>query len=459
MTIDEPRQAPPTTATNPFLSGNFAPVEAETTSFDLGVHGRIPEGLDGRFLRIGPNPIGPIDPLNFHWFVGTGMAHGLRLRGGRAEWYRSRFVLSAKAAEALGHAPIPGPGAGRRDGEVNTHFTTAAGKLYALVEAGNLPVELDDELESVARSDFGGTLEAGFAAHPRYDPATGVQHAIAYEAGQPVRYLTLDAAGRAATVARIDLPETPMIHDVAFTASSIVVLDLPVTFQLEAARTGFPWLWNEHKDARVGLLPRDGDVERLRFFEAPRCFVFHFLNAYDDGDRTIVDVVRHPRMFATDQGGPNEGLPMLARWTLDRSSGRLVEAILDERGPEFPRINGTYAGRPYRYGYTAHASAAHHTGPAVKHDLERRSSEVHVYGPGRVTLEPVFVPRQGARAEDDGWILSYVYDAGRDKSDVVILDARHFAGDPVATIRLPVRVPFGFHGGWVPDGSSIPPVT
>ena len=320
--MDEPRQAPPTTATNPFLSGNFAPVEAETTGFDLEVHGRIPEGLDGRFLRIGPNPIGPVDPLRFHWFLGTGMAHGLRLRGGRAEWYRSRFVLSAKAAEALGRAPIPGPGAGDRDGEVNTHFTTAAGKLYALVEAGNLPVELDDELESVARSDFGGTLEAGFAAHPRYDPATGLQHAIVYEPGLPVRYLTLDAAGRAVTVARIDLPDSPMIHDVAFTASSIVVLDLPVTYQPEAARTGRPWLWDERKAARVGLLPRDGDVGRLRWFEAPRCFVFHALNAYDDGDRTIVDVVRHPRMFADEQAGPGEGLPALARWTLDRSGKR-----------------------------------------------------------------------------------------------------------------------------------------
>ncbi len=239
------------------------------------------------------------------------MAHGLRLRGGRAEWYRSRFVLSAKATEALGRAPIPGPGAGRRDGEVNTHFTTAAGKLYALVEAGNLPVELDEGLDSVARSDFGGTLEAGFAAHPRYDPATGVQHAIVYEPSLPVRYLTLDAAGRAATVARIDLPQTPMIHDVAFTASSIVVLDLPVTYQPETARTGRPWLWDERKAARVGLVPRDGDVGRLRWFEAPRCFVFHLLNAYDDGDRTIVDVVRHPRMFADEQAGPGEGLPAL----------------------------------------------------------------------------------------------------------------------------------------------------
>ncbi len=465
-TMDEPRRTPPTAATNPFLSGNFAPVEAETTCFDLEVHGKIPEGLDGRFLRIGPNPIGPIDPLNFHWFVGTGMAHGLRLRGGRAEWYRSRFVLDAEAVAALGRAPIPGPGAGGRDGVVNTHFTTSAGKLYALVEAGCLPIQLDDELGSVARSDFGGTLEAGFAAHPRYDPATGLQHAIVYEPGLPVRYLTLDAAGRASTVARIDLPHTPMIHDAAFTASSIVVLDLPVTFQRAAARTGppwgertgFPWLWDERKDARVGLLPRDGDVGRLRWFEAPRCFVFHFLNAYDDGDRTIVDLVRHPRMFAADQSGPNEGPPMLARWTLDRSSGRLAETILDERGPEFPRINGSFAGRPYRYGYTAHASAAHDTGPAIKHDLERGSSEVHDHGPGRVTLEPVFVPHPDARAEDDGWVLSYVYDAGRDRSDVVILDARDFGGDPVATVRLPVRVPYGFHGGWVPDGSPIPPV-
>jgi carotenoid cleavage dioxygenase len=241
------RQTPPTKGTNPFLSGNFAPVEAETTSFDLEVHGKIPEELNGRFVRIGPNPVGAIDPVRFHWFTSTGMAHGLRLRGGRAEWYRSRFVLDAKAAEALGRAPIPGPGAGRRDGVVNTNFTTAAGKLYALVEAGSLPVELDDEMECVARSDFGGTLEAGFTAHPKYDPATGLQHAIVYEPGLPVRYLTLDAAGRAATVARIDLPHTPMIHDVAFTASSIVVLDLPVTFQPEThgARPGLPWLWDE----------------------------------------------------------------------------------------------------------------------------------------------------------------------------------------------------------------------
>jgi carotenoid cleavage dioxygenase len=81
----------------------------------------------------------------------------------------------------------------------------------------------------------------------------------------------------------------------------------------------------------------------------------------------------------------------------------------------------------------------------------RGTSEVHDYGPGRMTLEPVFVRRPGTVEEDDGWIMSYVYDGNRHLSDVVILDAQDFTGGPVATIHLPVRVPFGFHGGWAAD--------
>jgi carotenoid cleavage dioxygenase len=87
----------------------------------------------------------------------------------------------------------------------------------------------------------------------------------------------------------------------------------------------------------------------------------------------------------------------------------------------------------------------------MKHDLQRETTEVHDYGPGRMTSEPVIVRKPGTSAEDEGWIMSYVYDPERDLSDVVILDAQDFAGEPIATIRLPVRVPFGFHGGWAPD--------
>ena len=100
---------------------------------------------------------------------------------------------------------------------------------------------------------------------------------------------------------------------------------------------------------------------------------------------------------------------------------------------------------------TAHWGEDVAFGPAMKHDTQRQTTEVHDYGPGRMTSEPVFVRKPGAAAEDEGWIMSSVYDPDRDLSDIVILDAQDFAGEPVATIHLPVRVPFTFHGGWAPD--------
>ncbi len=88
----------------PYVAGNFAPLKSEVTAFDLEVIGRVPEELTGRFLRIGPNPVDEPDLVRlvrYHWFAGTGMAHGLRLRGGKAEWFRSRFVIDRDAAKVL----------------------------------------------------------------------------------------------------------------------------------------------------------------------------------------------------------------------------------------------------------------------------------------------------------------------------------------------------------------------
>jgi carotenoid cleavage dioxygenase len=444
----------------PYVAGNFAPLMNEVTSFDLEVNGRIPDALNGRFLRIGPNPVDEPHALwliGHHWFAGAGMAHGLRLRDGKAEWFRSRFVVDQHTAKVRRIKRIPGPGEGARDGNVNTNLTVVAGKLCAVVEAGSIPVELDYELESVQRTDFNGTLEAGFTGHPKFDPVTGEQHALAYEPFQPVRYISVGRDGRAVTKARIDLPHIPLIHDMAFTRSFIVVPDFPVTFQPEHSHTQFPWLWDERRPCRMGLLPRDGDVARLQWFEAPRCFAFHFANAYDDGDLTLIDLMKHPSMFRTDQNGPNEGAPILVRWTLDRTTGGLTETVLDDRGNEFPRLNGRHGGQPYRYLYTSYWGDKVAFGPAMKHDVDRGTTEVHDYGRRRMTSEPVFVRKPDAAAEDEGWIMSYVYDSDRNLSDVVILDAQDFAGEPLATIRLPVRVPYGFHGGWAPD-ANVPPV-
>ena len=442
----------------PYVAGNFAPMRSEIAAIDLEVIGRVPEELNGRFLRIGPNPVQEPDLVRLmqhHWFAGSGMAHGLRLRDGRAEWFRSRFVMDREAADVLGRPQIPGPKAGTRDGNVNTNLANFGGKLCAVVEAGSIPVELDDDLRSVQRTDFGGTLEAGYTGHPKYDPITGELHALAYEPNQPVRYISVDRDGRATTRAKIDLPHIPLIHDMAFTRSFIVVPDFPVTFQPDRSHTNFPWLWDERRDARIGLLPRNGDVSRIQWFEAPRCFAFHFANAYDDGERTVLDLPRHERMFLTDQNGPNEGSPILVRWTLDRASGRLTESVLDDRGNEFPRINAQHGGQAYRFIYTAHWGEHVSFGPSMKHDLVRGTTEVHNYGPRRMTSEPVFVRKPNAASEDEGWVLSYVYDPKRNLSDVVILDAQDFAGEPLATILLPVRVPFGFHGCWAADKVNV----
>jgi carotenoid cleavage dioxygenase-like enzyme len=97
------------TVENHYVSGNFAPVRDEIVAFDLPVTGSLPVELNGRYLRNGPNPIGPVDLRTHHWFVGTGMVHGVRLRDGRAEWYRNRYVRGDEVAAAQGLPPLPAP--------------------------------------------------------------------------------------------------------------------------------------------------------------------------------------------------------------------------------------------------------------------------------------------------------------------------------------------------------------
>ena len=150
---------------NAYLGGNFAPMTSETTAFNLETRGRVPDELEGRLVRIGPSPIGPVDRALYHWFTGTGLAHGLRLRGGRAEWYRSRFTLSADAAAALGKAAIPGPGDGQT--AVNTNVTLVGGRVLAIVEGGAASDRVG--LQPGKRRSLGlrrFARQGGFTAHP-----------------------------------------------------------------------------------------------------------------------------------------------------------------------------------------------------------------------------------------------------------------------------------------------------
>lgn len=443
-------------SSNPYLSGNFAPVESELSATNLAVTGTIPAELSGRFLRIGPNPVAP-DPDNYHWFSGNGMAHGLRLRDGKAEWYHSRFVRDDTVVDAMGWPPVTGATSDYQleAGVANTNIIGVADKTFAIVEAGGLPVELDYELNTIGRSNFDGTLPATFSAHPHRDPDTGDFHTAAYSPfWQHIQYVLLGADGRVKKTQDIATPGSPMVHDCMFTENFFILLDLPVVFdeQALADNAPFPYNWRESYGARVGLLPRDGQPEDVSWHEVEACYVFHPMNAYEDSSgQVVMDVVRHAKMFATDRLGPNEGATTLDRWTIDRASSKVSERRLSDASLEFPRMDERRAGKSYRWGFSSQLVDGFKTAGIFRHDFQEGREEVHSQGENRAHLEPVFVPRHDAAEEGDGWVMAYVYDSETDKSDVVIIDTENFAGEPVATVHLPRRVPFGFHGNWVAD--------
>jgi carotenoid cleavage dioxygenase-like enzyme len=443
----------------PFLDAIHRPMTAERTIPAPEVVGAIPAGLDGRYLRIGPNPIAP-DPRGHHWFVGDGMVHGLRLAGGRAEWYRNRWIRSEAVAEALHEAPAPGPRHGPFD-TVNTALLAHAGVVRALVEAGSTPVRLDGELGSQAYDDFGGTLRGAFAAHPHLDPRTGELHAIAYQGTQPdhVTHVVVDAAGRVRRELRIPMKHGPMIHDCAITQRYVVILDLPVTFSLRALVGGYtlPYRWNPKQPARVGLLPREGGVDDIVWIPVDPAFVFHTVNAYDTADGLVVlDLVAFDKMFQPGASGPDASPRGLERWTLDPANRSMRRQVLHDEPQEFPRIDERRCGQPHRYAYTLglprrQAPEFVEAGHLWKHDLETGRHQRHDFGPGRVAGEFAFVPRHAGAAEDEGWLMGLVIDTASDTTELAIIDAQDFEAAPVARVRIPHRVPPGFHGAWIPD--------
>ncbi|MEX2627334.1 MAG: carotenoid oxygenase family protein [Ilumatobacteraceae bacterium] len=434
-----------------YVSGPYAPVTDEITAFDLPVDGEIPEQLEGRYLRNGPNPSGPVDPATHHWFMGDGMVHGLRLRGGRAEWYRNRYVAPAGDADD-GFGP-------------NTNVAGFAGTTWATVEAGVPPFELSYELDPVGANRFSGTLPNGFTAHPKLDPATGELHAVAYswaELLDHVQYLVVGVDGRVRRAVDVRLPGMSMVHDMSLTERYAIVYDQPCTVDLDVALAGrFPFRWDPDYGNRVGLLPREGEATDIIWIDVPLGYSFHPLNAYDtDGGGVVIDLCVYDRIFDRDVNGPAaDGLPRLERWELDPAHRRATTTVLDERPNEFPRHRGELTGRPHRFGYcVSNADDLTAGWPTVKHDLVTGERWELDHGPGRISGEPVFVGRPGSDPvadEDDGWLLTFVH--GASSTEFVILDARDLARGPVAQVPLPQRVPLGFHGNWVSDDIVAPP--
>jgi 8'-apo-carotenoid 13,14-cleaving dioxygenase len=445
---------------HPYLSGIHRPVTVEANESDLRVTGSIPKELNGRYIRIGPNPATNVSPASYNWFLGDGMIHGVRLCGGKALWYKNRWVRSDPVAAALNEAPLTGP-RHRGSEAVNTNIVGHAGKSWAIVEAGAYPVEIGDDLESVAHNPFDGTLKGAYSAHPHLDPATGELHAICYYAFEPdfVRHIVVDQAGHVVRDEPVAVKNCPSIHDCAITPSSVLIFDLPVRLSMRALIKGhgFPFRWDAKHQARVGILPRNGRGEDVRWCDVDPCYLFHTCNAFEQADGTIiVDVIVYDRLFDDSYFGPDRTDTRFERWTIKPDANRVERAVIDSTPQEFPRFDERLSGLDYRYAYTmplavkgddAFVSEAH----LIKHDLVTGTRQTHEFGQARYPGEFVFVPKSPDAAEDEGWLLGYVIDAKNETTDLIILDAQNFDAPPQAIIHIPNRIPPGFHGNWIPD--------
>ena len=434
-----------------FLAGNYAPVFDEITDTDLRVTGTIPKALSGTYVRNGSNPK---DGRAGHWFFGDGMVHGVRLEGGRASWYRNRYVRTPKwekGLDAMDAECIFDPTASA----ANTHVLAHAGRIWAL-EEGHLPWELSPELETLGPDDFGGRLTTAFTAHPKLCPETGELHFFGYSPVAPhVTYHVLDANGDLVHTAPITTPKGTMMHDFMITRDHAIFMDLPVVFDMDAMAKGQPPIgWDDDYGARIGIVPRFGTDADIRWFEVDPCYVFHPLNAYVDGDKVVCDVGRHESMW---RGSMDKFEPCyMYRWTFDTSTGVVTETQIDDWAHAFPRVDDRVVGLKHRYGWVSgsrpEATGGMNTpGIVARYDMSDGSKTIHDFGSHAHPGEFVFVQETSSSGEDEGWAMGFVYDDASDTTDLVILDASDLAKPPVARVHLSRRVPFGFHGSWIDD--------
>jgi carotenoid cleavage dioxygenase-like enzyme len=406
------------------LSGAFAPVAEERTDSELEVDGEIPGELCGTYVRNGPNPRTGSSPA---WFAGEGMLHALRLEGGRARWYKNRWID--------GRGP-------------NTNVIGHAGRILALVET-RLPVEVSPDLDTRGVFDFEGGLVRSMTAHPKRCARTGELLFFSYAATPPLlTYYRADASGRIVHRADLDVKFATYMHDFAITEHYAVFYVLPVL--LGDFRSPIPIRWADDMPARIALVPRDGGTADLRWFDVAPGSISHTVNAFEDGDSVVLDAVRAPHIMQAHA---------LYRYRLDLRTGLASESVLDPRFLDFPRVSPAVVGQRQRHAYTTELDGFTSDGGFTRtrvhqYDFETRSSRTHDFGADAMPGECVVVPKCASQAESEAWVMLFVH--GRDawSTEFVILDAAHFAAPPVARIRLPGRVPVGLHGDWIDDAAT-----
>lgn len=433
--------------TSKWVKGTRAPVDDEIDVTNIDVDGVLPPSLVGRLVRMAPNPIGPV-PDDHQWFAGDGMVHAIDLDGRAASRFVNRWIRTPTVSAKLGERPVVEPG--DVDELSNTSAFFLRGRLYGLTE-GNPAYRLDDDLRTIGRDGFGDRIDH-FTAHPHTDPDTGEVLAIGYAFdNEPTCTLYVFGPDGTLTASRsIELLGPRSIHDFAFTSDHVVVWDLPVELDHEMATAGrpVPFAWNRRGGARVGVLDRHHLQTPVRWFDIDPCWVFHPLNAHQTANGLTIEVCQYDRVADTDRTGPGDTAPpQLWRWTIDELRSEVRRELIDERIQEYPRLDDRYWGRPHRFGVTVELFSTDGAPSIITYDAVAGASASWRSEPGHSLSEAIFVPDSPSAAEGEGWLLAI--ESNTKASDLVVLDATDVGAGPVARIRLPQRIPDGFHGDWL----------
>jgi carotenoid cleavage dioxygenase-like enzyme len=460
---------------NPFFTGNFAPISFEADAPDLVIRGDMPRDLTGTLYRNGPNPQFAPRDANFHWFLGDGMVHAFHIADGRVA-YRNRWVRTPKwQAENAAHRALFGSWgnpmtsdpsiAGTDGGVANTNIVWHGDRLLALEEA-HLPFMLDpDTLAPKGYQDFSAAMSGSrFTAHPKLDPETGEMVFFGYSVGgfftKSMLLGIVDKFGKLARLDKFDAPYSSMVHDFLVTRNHVLFPILPLTGSLERAMTGKPaYAWEPAKGGYVGVMRRDAAISTMRWFQCDPCYVFHPMNAYEDGDKIIAHVMQYEAapLFPDPEGRPGDpakARASLYRWTFDLAgnSDAFRREQIDDLDGEFPRLDERFTGLGYRRGYYAARSGDRFDGFDIlaSLDLETGKRSIYQAANGDGFSEPIFVPRRAGAPEGEGWLLATVYRVAEKRSDLAVFDATALEKGPVALAELSHRVPQGFHGNWRP---------
>ncbi|HEY8983803.1 MAG TPA: carotenoid oxygenase family protein [Streptomyces sp.] len=460
---------------NFFLNGPFAPWHEESHGYDLPVEGRIPADLAGALFRTSSNPrFQPRDLGRYHWWEGDGMVAGIYLREGKAA-FRTSWVLtdSMKIEVEQGEAVYSGfvnggtPGrlpAGAPQGKnvANTNVGVFDDHLLVYYEGG-LPYALHPQtLETYGTYDFHGGIDVLCTAHHKIDPDSGDMLFFA-ATGPTITWYRADVkTGGIIDAHAIDVGVPVLMHDFAVSENYAVFLVAPNLFRLDLVAQGRPGVvWDESALPHgTQIVLMDRRTHKVTWHETGDMFApTHFFNAYEIGDEVVIDLHRISRIGnpADRPDAPlasHEWFPPAYswQWRVNTATGATRNHKVTGVAGEFPKINDLYLGRPQRYGYfstTRGVDDGCMTDGLARHDFVKGTTLV-VEGPRELTSpsEIVFVARPDARSEDDGYLLSLWWNRETGLTELLIHDAADPVHDPLARVKLPVRVPTGFHGNW-----------